>query len=65
MKWLGPAGSGVVQKGWYDNPCPHQWLSIDWTFADSESNGGSFAVAPHHKGLWDEYMDGTLVYPGS
>lgn len=61
MKWRG----GAVQKGWYDNPCGHQWLSIDWLFADSQSNGGTFVVPPHHKGQWNYAMQGTLVYPGS
>jgi len=51
VKWVrtGP-DSTDVQKGWYDNPCSHQWLTVYWVFPDSQSNGGTFEVPPRHKG---------------
>ncbi len=57
LKWR----YGDVQKSWYTNPCS-QWLLLGWLFPDSQSNGGSYDVAPHRKG---QTLNGLNLFPSS
>jgi hypothetical protein len=41
-----------IQKGWYDNPCPHQWLLIGSCQPGSQSDCEALDVAPKHKGQY-------------
>jgi hypothetical protein len=68
LKWVpnGQTADGgepdtSVQKGWYDNPCPSQWLKLGWCAPDSQSDCYALEVAPHHKGRLDVGAYATLL----